>query len=72
MTKYTVALSTHASTFIDVEADSPEDAVNKALHVGGPSICARCAGWGQDAGIELGEWDFEEGTEEGNVWVTGT
>ena len=55
MAEYVVYFRTVASTAIRVEADSEEDAIAEAYeHV--PNLCAQCSGWGQRAGVELGEW----------------
>ena len=56
MAEYVVYFRTVASTAIRVEADSEEDAIERAYeHV--PNLCAHCSGWGQKAGVELGEWE---------------
>lgn len=54
--KYRVYLRTMASTQIEVEAESEEAAIEQAMD-NTPYVCAQCAGWGQRAGIELGEWE---------------
>ena len=59
MSKYRVYLQTIASTAIDVEADSKEEAVEAALNEDMPTLCVHCAGWGkEDKNLELGDvWD---------------
>lgn len=57
MAKYRVNFETVASTYVEVEAANEEDALEKAYERGQSSICAQCSGWGQDPGIELGEWE---------------
>ena len=68
MPKYRVHLQTIAMTTVEVEADSKEDAYDKALDADMPGICAQCSGWGRDTNLELGDqWDLGEniGVEEG-------
>lgn len=66
MTKFLVTLETVASTYIEVEADSKEDAVELAFDKA-PGICAQCSGWGNPGvTLELGEFDvplLSDGTE---------
>lgn len=65
MKRYRVWFETVASTVIEVEAEDEQDAVD-AAYDGVPGICAKCNGWGQRAGIELGEWELAtEGTQWG-------
>lgn len=61
MAKYIVDLQTRAFTSITVEADSPEDAYDKALDARLPTICAQCSGWGKESvNLELGDqWDID-------------
>jgi hypothetical protein len=57
MAKYTVYLTTVASTSVEVEADDPGDALEKADSSYMPQICAQCSGWGKNFSLELGdEW----------------
>ena len=71
MSQYRLHYETTASTYIDVEADSEEEAQEKAYEeFHNPEPCAHCAGaWrheGEPGGIELGEWEpviHEWGTE---------
>lgn len=58
MTKYRVIMTTGASTVIDVEAESEDEAENAAFNEV-PYICAQCSGFGREAGIELGDWETE-------------
>lgn len=55
MAKYRVHFRAWASTQIDVEASSEDEAIALAYDKT-PGLCAKCSGWGQDAGIDLGEW----------------
>lgn len=66
MTTYTVYYSTTASTSIDVEADSPEDAREVADEsFEAPMICAQCSGWGQDYELEIGDDWVQDESEHG-------
>lgn len=57
MSKYMVRLEAGAYAYIQVEADSPEDALEEAFEQT-PRICAQCSGWGQDGvSLDLGEFD---------------
>lgn len=63
MAQYKIFFNTSASTEIEVEADSYDEAVDKAWAEGFPGICAQCAGMGYSngPGIELGdEWEPDE------------
>lgn len=74
MPKYRVHLRTIAMTMVEVEADSKDDAYDKALDAGMPQICAQCSGWGSDTNLELGDqWDLGEnvGVDEGVEEVEG-
>lgn len=55
MTAYTVNLTSTLSATVGVEANTPEEAANKAPDTI-PSICGQCGGWGQD-------WSKDEGDE---------
>lgn len=59
MAKYKVQLRAYAFTTIEVEADDPDSAIDKAYDAGTPTLCAQCAGWGNDRqNLELGEvWE---------------
>ncbi len=79
MSKYTVYMVTTASTWVEIEADSPEEA-EEALWAGqhSPGLCAQCTsgpgGWGRKSdrgGVELtGDWEVQSVVdEEGNeLW----
>lgn len=56
MARYRVILETGASSVIEVEADDEESAEMLA-HDEAPFVCAQCSGWGQRAGIEIGDWE---------------
>jgi hypothetical protein len=74
MPKYRVHLQTIAMTVVEVEADSKDDAYDKALDKPNPSICAQCSGWGGSQNLELGDqWDLGEnvGVDEGVEEVEG-
>lgn len=65
MSKFRVTLITTASASIEVEADDRDDAIDAAFEKV-PSICAKCGGWGEDYGLELGDFDVptdEDGKE---------
>jgi len=57
--KFTVYFSTTASTAIEIEADSAEEAQEKADEIQDfPSICAQCSGWGSDHNLDLSDvWE---------------
>lgn len=63
MSKYKVFFEQVASTQVEVEADSFDEAVDKA-YAGLPSgVCAQCAGmgFGDTPGIDLsGDWEPDE------------
>lgn len=60
MTKYRVNFTTVASAGIKIEADSADEAIEKADEIGIPGLCAQCSGWGREIGIDLGEWEPDE------------
>jgi hypothetical protein len=61
---YKVHLTGHQSAAITVEAEDPDDAIDKALNEGIPGICAHCSGWGQTWWREEGdEWTPESVTD---------
>ena len=63
MPRYRVYLQTVASTTIEVEADDPDEAYEKAAGERMPQICAQCSGWGGGQNLELNDvWDIPEGT----------
>ena len=65
---YRVQFLTTASTLVEVEASSAEEARQVADEdFYGPSVCAQCSGWGGNPGIELGEWEQDES--EHGVWT---
>jgi hypothetical protein len=69
MSKYVVAFSTHAATYVEVEADSPEEARERADETfEAPFICAQCSGWGQSTNLELGD-SWEQDESDGGVWL---
>ena len=57
MPEYTVYFRTVASTSIRVQAESEEQAAQEAYEML-PHLCAQCSGWGQKAGVELGDWSL--------------
>lgn len=65
MAKYIVHLKTSAFTSVEVEADSREEAEDKAADATMPSLCAQCAGWNEwDPPLELNEeWTIDDVTE---------
>jgi hypothetical protein len=62
MAKYIVYLTSSASTSIEVEAENPEEAGDKAWDAGMPTICAQCSGWGRSGpGLDLSDvWEVSE------------
>jgi hypothetical protein len=60
--KYDVYLTTTASTSVQVEAESEDEARDKAYNAEMPSICAQCSGWGREGkSLELGdEWTVSD------------
>lgn len=66
---YRVQFLTTASTIVEVEATSAEEArVQADEDFYGPQPCAQCSGWGGQPGIELGEWEQDES--EHGVWTS--
>jgi hypothetical protein len=64
MAKYRVYYEVVASASIEVEADDPTEAMDKAddMFDIGPSLCAHCAlGLGSGPAIDLGGWEPSEG-----------
>jgi hypothetical protein len=59
MARYRVHMEAVASYFIEVEAED-EDAAVEAAYEEAPGICAQCSGWGQQYGMDLGEWELAE------------
>lgn len=59
MPRYRVSLETGASLFVTVEAEDEEAAI-EAAYDNGQYLCAHCTGWGQDWGLDLGEWEPSE------------
>lgn len=60
MPKFTVFLTTTASLAVTVEAEDREAAID-AAYDNGQYLCAQCSGWGQDWGLDLGEWEVSQG-----------
>lgn len=59
--KYRVWFSSVASSSVVVEADDASEAREKAEgEFPHPSICAKCAGWGEKYSMDLGEWELDE------------
>ncbi len=59
MARYGVVLVQTASTYIEVEADDREAAVEAAIDKAPSGLCAQCSGWGQEVGIEMaGDWEL--------------
>lgn len=72
MAKYKVTLRAYAFTSVEVEADDPDEAVDKAYDAGTPTLCAQCSGWGQDTSLELNEvWEATDVYDAGGkvVWA---
>ena len=67
MAKYRQWFTTEASGYVEIEADSPEEAETKIeREIGDPGgLCAHCGGWGRDQGIDLGEWEVDTETNKG-------
>jgi hypothetical protein len=66
MPKYIVYLTTGASTSVEVEADNPEQAEERAYAANLPTVCAQCAGMGSDdPGLDLSDaWEVSSVTDE--------
>ena len=64
MPKFRVMIPAFASAEVDVEAEDADDAVEKAVDAELPYLCARCSGCGQDAVLELCEWDWANASAE--------
>ena len=67
MKTYRVRL--HAGAYTAITVTVPEDADGEELtkeaaidaaYNQTPSLCAQCSGWGQAAGVELGEWELDD------------
>jgi hypothetical protein len=56
---YKISFETGAGTMIEVTAKDEDAAIDKAYNKL-PSICAQCSGWGQHAGIDLGDWELAQ------------
>jgi hypothetical protein len=52
--KWSVSIPWHASVCVRVEADTAEEAIEKAIEIAQPSLCHQCSDE-----IELGEWNNE-------------
>lgn len=70
MPQYQVHMSTVSSFSLTVEADDPDDAIEKAFG-DSPTICAQCSGWGKGYGLDLGDtWEPDAVTLDGeDAWV---
>jgi len=72
MAKYRIYLETTASTAVEVEADSKEEAYEKSGEMDMPRICAQCSGWGNKQNLELGDiWEIPGGDVEQYVEEIG-
>jgi len=63
MARYRVYMQSTASTHVEVEADSVEEAVEAAYGAEKPHICAICAGMGYSSNPPLDlddEWQVDE------------
>jgi hypothetical protein len=75
MPMYRVVLVTSASTSVEVEADSPEEAATAAQEGNLPSLCHQCTGGYRKGSPELilgDEWGVPRGEGDGPLsdWVT--
>lgn len=50
MAEYQVHFLQTVSISVTVEADDPEDAIEKAFDEAPSGVCAQCSGWGQQWG----------------------
>lgn len=59
MSRYRVVVPGWASFFATVEADSAHEATENAAP---PYLCAQCAGYGQESGLEVSsdDWDWDK------------
>jgi hypothetical protein len=55
MPKYTVRFTGNVDSFIKVNAEDPDTAIDNAYAQGIGDLCASCTGWGQTWGREEGE-----------------
>lgn len=61
MTKYRLFFSQTAGAYATVEADSLDDAIERAYDELPSGVCAQCSGWGRNSGISLdGDWILDE------------
>ena len=59
--RYRVFFEQTASSVVEVEAENEETAVDLAYKELPPGVCASCAGWGGQPGVDLaGEWEMYE------------
>jgi len=67
MAKYRQWFRAWASGYVEVTADSPEEAEARIERESGDpgGLCAHCAGWRQDRGIDLDEWEVDTETNKG-------
>lgn len=58
MSEFMVFFEGMAGLTIRVEADDPDDAVNKAYDEMPGGVCAQCSGWGKEWSLDVpDEWD---------------
>lgn len=63
--QYRVYLQQMAGTAITVEADSREEAMDKAYDNAPAGLCAHCSGFGSRPGIDLaGDWEIADENED--------
>lgn len=61
---YRVVLQQMASTVIEVEAEDPNSAIDKAIEQEPGGLCASCSGWNNPPGIDLSyDWEPTEVTD---------
>jgi hypothetical protein len=62
MAEYNLTFLQTASTYVTVEADDLDEALDLAYEQLPGGVCAQCSGWGQShSGIDLdGDWEFDE------------
>lgn len=61
MSTYRIYFNTGALTTIQVEAEDLESAIDAAYDELPSGLCAQCAGWGSQPGIDLGDdWEVDE------------
>ena len=69
MAQFTIYFTQTASCAIEVEAEDLDEAIDLAYEQVPSGLCAHCAGFGSEAGIDLaGDWEpLDEHTKDGEA-----